>query len=242
MEVITSLSNPKIKEISKLRAKKYREKSGLFLAEGKHLYEEALHAGVLEQVVVREKSGILLKEGNVLYVTDEVMKKLSDTVSLLDVLSVCAMPKAKEISSNKVVMLDGVQDPGNIGTIIRTALSFGYKDLVLSENTVDIYNEKVVRSTQGAVFEINAVRCDLKEMIAKLKEKNYRIYGTALRNAKPLEEFRKEEKVALIFGNEGNGIREEILKETDGNIFIEMETFESLNVAVAAGICMYHFR
>lgn len=242
MDIITSLNNGTIKEIAKLKQRKYREKTGTFLAEGKHLYEEAKRCGIVKQVLLRADSGLNVEEESVLYVSDEVMHKLSDTVSLLDIITVCRIPKAKEVSGNKVIVLDGVQDPGNIGTIIRTAISFGYRDIILGASTVDIYNEKVVRSTQGALFEINAVRADLTKIIPELRQKGYHVYGTALQNGRPMREFVPVDKIVLVFGNEGNGVSDEVLSLTEKNIFIEMETFESLNVGVAAGIAMYYFK
>ncbi|MBR2684615.1 MAG: RNA methyltransferase [Erysipelotrichaceae bacterium] len=242
MDIITSLNNGTIKEIAKLKQIKYRKKTGTFLAEGKHLYEEARCCGIVKQVLLRADSGLNVEEESVLYVSDEVMHKLSDTVSLLDIITVCRIPKAKEVSGNKVIMLDGVQDPGNIGTIIRTAISFGYRDIILGTSTVDIYNEKVVRSTQGALFEINAVRADLTRIIPELRQKGYHVYGTALQNGRPMREFVPVDKIVLVFGNEGNGVSDEVLALTEKNIFIEMETFESLNVGVAAGIAMYYFK
>ena len=134
------------------------------------------------------------------------------------------------------------QDPGNVGTIIRTAYSFGFDAVVLSSNSVDLYGDKLIRSTQGALFHIPVFQNDLITVIAQLKKQNIPVYGTALRGGKGLSAFMPVKAVALVFGNEGNGVSEAVLNACDQNIFIEMESFESLNVAVAAGICMYHMR
>ncbi len=239
---ITSLNNSLIKETAKLKTKKMREETGLFLAEGEHLVKEAKAHGCLKQVFVRKEAADKYDYKDRILISDEIMKKLSDTVSLLDIVGVCYKPKEKEICSNKILILDNIQDPGNLGTLIRTAISFGYKDIIASLDTVDVYNEKVLRSTQGAIFQMNYLRKDLTEFIPELKNRGYKVYGTALENAIELHTYAKEEKMALILGNEGNGMRKEILKLTDSNIFIEIEGFESLNVAVAGAIVMYYFR
>lgn len=239
---ITSVTNNQVKELMKLKQRKFREETGLFIMEGAHLVQEAYMNNALEKVFVRKAVMDQYPYPNRIIVSDEVMKKIGETVSLLDIVGVCRMPKEETSLSSKIVMLDGVQDPGNLGTIIRTCVSFGYNDLFVSSGTVDPYNEKVLRSTQGAIFKIHYHKTDLLKQISELKAKGYSVYGTALSNGKPLATFAKKEKIALIFGNEGNGASKEVLAATDKNIFIEMNDFESLNVAVAAGITMYYFK
>ena len=242
MEVIRSLSNSNIKEYASLRNKKYRDQKQLFLAEGEHLCEEAYHAGILKRAVVSERKMGVYPYDDILYVTDEVMKKLTDTVSSSDIVGICSFPTETDIIGKKVLILDGVQDPGNLGTLIRTALSFGFADVFCSSDSADLYNEKVLRSTQGSSFRIRYRRTDLLKTVEKLKKEGYAVYGTSLQNGIALSSFEKTEKVAVILGNEGNGVRKKILDMCDKNIYVEMETFESLNVAVAGGIIMYHFR
>ena len=138
--------------------------------------------------------------------------------------------------------LDGVQDPGNVGTIIRTAVAFGFDQVLLSPDCADVYNEKCVRSTQGALFHIAISRIELIPALRSLKEKGVMVIATALHEAQPLSELPIVENVALVLGNEGQGIRPATLEICDQRAFIEMSSFESLNVAVAAGICLYRYR
>lgn len=241
METITSVNNSLIKETAKLKMKKYRDDAKLFLVEGEHLVKEAENAGLLTRVFINERHREKYSHPDAVYVTDEVIRKLSDTVSTIDMVGVCRVMSEKEELGKKLIVLDSVQDPGNLGTIIRTACSFGY-DVVASNDCCDVYNEKVIRSTQGSIFHINYLKRDLKPFLSELKREDYSVYGTALKGAKGLKTFEKKDKIALVVGNEGNGVRKEILEMTDENIFIEMEAFESLNVAVASAIIMYYFK
>ena len=170
------------------------------------------------------------------------MKKLSTTVSLIDVIGLCSFFNQNDNIGKKVVILDNVQDPGNVGTIIRTAIAFGINDIFLSFDSVDIYNEKLIRSSQGAIFKANVKNVNIMTLITKLKKDGYKIYGTTLNNAIGLQSFVNTNQIALVFGNEGQGISKAILDHCDERIFIEIKGFESLNVAIAAGICLYHFR
>jgi len=137
-------------------------------------------------------------------------------------------------------MLDDIQDPGNLGAIIRSAVAFNIDTIILSNNTVDLYNSKVIRSTQGMMFKLNIIRTDLKEMIKELKEKNYHILATNVTNGKNIKELEKTEKLCIIMGNEGNGVSQELLNMSDEYIYIKMnEECESLNVAVATSIILY---
>lgn len=236
---ITSLTNAKVKQWVKYKEKKHREQDRVFMIEGEHLLKEAYQAGLIDCILVEQGKEPLYYEFPIYVVTKEILKKLSNSVSGTWIMALCHYPEEQHIVGDKVVLLDGVQDPGNVGTILRTALSFSYDTVVLSNQSVDLYNDKVIRSTQGALFHLHVVRRDLKETIQELKEKGYTIYGTSLHEAKPLAEISSCERYALIMGNEGQGVSQEVLDLCDQNIYIEMDTFESLNVAVAAGICMY---
>ena len=243
MEIIRSQNNTKIKNWCKLHEKKYREKEQMFLIENEHLILEALQANLVDTLILLEDK---MKEfdfdGKKVVVSEEVMKKLKMSTSLPLCMALIRMPKFNEKIGNKIILCDDVQDPGNLGTMIRSAYSFGFDTFVVSRNSVDIYNDKVVRSTQGALFHMNVLRGDLVDFINKLKKEDYAVYATALKNAKGLSNFENKEKVALIFGNEGAGVSDKILEMADENIFIEMSRFESLNVAMACGICCYWFR
>lgn len=243
MMEINSLTNTKVKKWIRYKEKKYRDSDGKFLVEGEHLLEEAYHAGLLETIVM-VKNYVLndcFSDIETYIVSDEIMNKLSFHVSKEKVMGICNFPIEKGLG-NRIILLDGVQDPGNVGTIIRSALSFGFDSVVLSKQSADIYNDKVIRSTQGAMFHIPVYRKDILEVIHKLKEKNIPIHVTSLTNASPLKQVKKPESVALVFGNEGKGVSKEVIDLADECVYIEMDTFESLNVAVAAGICMYEYK
>lgn len=240
---ITSLTNAKVKQWAKYKEKKYREQEERFLIEGEHLIQEADREGLIEAIIVKSGKTHDFHHYPTYEVTRDILKKLSDSVSGTWIMAVCHYPQYDDNHIGKrIIVLDDVQDPGNVGTMIRTALSFGYDSVLLSNRSVDIYNEKVIRSTQGALFHIPVIRGNLMAMLTELKQRGIPLYATALRDAHCLSEVSKPEHFALIFGNEGRGVSEEVLNIADEKVFIEMKTFESLNVAVAAGICMYEFR
>lgn len=235
--MIESINNEQIKEIRKLKEKKYRDESNLFLVEGDHLVKEAYKAGCLQKLILTEDSYDFNVEK--LLVKDKVINSITD-MSNTKVIGVCKkLSKELDLSKN-VVILDGVQDPGNLGTIIRSCVAFNIENLVLSNETVDLYNSKVIRSTQGMNFHINIVRDDLKNVISLLKENNYTIYGTNVVNGIDVKDVKNSNKYAIILGNEGNGISDEVNALVDKNIYIKMnEKCESLNVAVSGSIILY---
>jgi len=240
MEVITSLDNKRIKNASKLLNKKYRDEEAKFLIEGEHLVEEAYKAGILLEVFMCEDMDMKLDVPTT-YVTYDVIKKLSNTVNPQRIVGVAKKLEEKELG-NKILVLDDIQDPGNLGTIIRSSLAFGIDSIVLSPNTVDMYNDKVLRSSEGMIFHINIVRRDLFELIDKLKEDNYEILGTSVSVGMYVDKVELNNKYALIMGNEGNGVHEEILDMCDNYLYIPMNNkVESLNVAVATSIILYEF-
>ena len=154
-------------------------------------------------------------------------------------MGVCKKIEEQEIGS-KILILDDVQDPGNLGTIIRSAVAFNVDTIVLSKNTVDLYNSKVLRATQGLIFHVNIIVRDLKEFVPFLKQNNYTIYGTRVTHGKSLKDIYKSKKFAIIVGNEGSGLSDEMIELTDEFIYIEMNSnCESLNVGVATSIILY---
>ena len=236
--VITSITNNKIKKYLKLKNKKYRDIDKLFLIEGEHLVLEAIKSNRLVDLLVLEDTNIDI-DFNYTYTTFDILKKLSSLESVPKMIGVCKYLESKEISSNKVLILDGVQDPGNLGTIIRSSLAFDVHDIVLSLNTVDIYNEKVIRSTQGMLFKVNIIRSDLETIIKDLKNKGYLILGTDVNLGVDVRDI-KFEKMALVMGNEGQGVSQSIKKMCDKNLYIKMnKDVESLNVGVATSILLY---
>ena len=175
-------------------------------------------------------------------VSEPIMRKLSASVSGTHLIAVCRFLRIQPQQERRVLLLDGVQDPGNIGTLIRTAVSFSFDAVYCSYESADLYNEKVIRSTQGALFHIPVIRTDLGEQIASLRSDGFEIIATALRDAHPMAEVLPQEKMAFILGNEGSGVSEALQTQSDLCMKIEMNGFESLNVAVAGGIVMYRYR
>lgn len=236
--LITSLENNKIKKYIKLKNKKYRDLEQLFLVEGEHLVKEAYSANLLVDLLVLENYEIDL-DFDYTTVTKNIMSKLSDMESIPRVIGVVKFIPIKEHLGNKVLLLDDIQDPGNLGTIIRSSLAFGVTDIILNLNSVDLYNDKVVRSSQGMIFKMNIKRYDLKEVILDLKNNDYLILGTNVNNGIDVCEVNPL-KFALIMGNEGNGVKKELLDLCDKNLYIKMnDECESLNVGVATSILLY---
>ncbi len=158
-------------------------------------------------------------------------------------MAICSMQSLEITQHNRLLLLDRIQDPGNLGTLLRSALAFDFDGVILGEGCVDLYNEKVIRSTQGAIFKLAIQHQCLTEVIKTLKEQGVQVYGTSLQNGKPLREIEATTKMAFILGNEGSGVSKELLALTQQNIFIEMgEKIESLNVSIAGSIIMYQFR
>ncbi len=236
--LITSLDNSKIKKYLKLKNKKYRDQEKLFLIEGEHLVKEAIKSNKLVDLLVLENTLIDI-DFDYTYVTREIIKNLSNLESIPKMIGVVKFLDSKEITNNKVLILDGIQDPGNLGTIIRSSLAFNVKDIVLSLNSVDIYNEKVIRSTQGMIFKVNIIREDLIKVITDLKKKDYLILGTNVKNGIDVKEINTS-KFALVMGNEGKGVSLEISNLCDQNLYIKINSnVESLNVGVATSILLY---
>lgn len=234
----TSINNPKIKDLRKLNTKKYRDQENLFLVEGYHLVKEAYNKGVVKEIIALEGEKIDLGT-NISYATKEVLKSLSTLETPQNVIAVCKKNETNEIG-NKVLALDNIQDPGNLGTIIRSAVAFNIDTILLNNESVDLYNSKVIRASQGMMFHVNIIRTNLKEKIKELKENNYQILATNVTNGKNIKELEKKEKICIIMGNEGNGVADDILNLSDEFVYIKMNSnCESLNVGVATSIILY---
>ena len=229
--MISSVDNPKIKTLLKLKQAKYRKQEQMFIVEGAHLVSEARLAGVLiEAYTIEEKTGYI-------HVSESVMKKLCNTDTVVKELGLCKMLSKSEIT-DRVLILDGVQDPGNMGSLMRSACAFGFDTLFIGTGSVDIYNDKLIRSSQVAIFKLNFLFGNVCDFVNNLKHK---VYGTNVIKGIPLKEVKKEDKLAIILGNEGNGISNEVNSLGLDNIFIPMRNTESLNVAVAGSIILYEF-
>ena len=232
----TSINNEHIKHIKKLNQKKYRDEYNEFIIEGEHLVKEAYKNNVLKELILEENTNLKL-DVKTSYVTENVLKYISDLSNPPKVIGICKK-LGKNAIGDRILILDGVQDPGNLGTIIRSSVSFNIGTIVLSTDTVDLYNSKVLRATQGILFNINIIIEELKPFIKTLK--GYKIYGTKVNGGKSLKNVEKVKKFAIIMGNEGNGVKTDILDMCSDYIYIDMnKSCESLNVGVATSIILY---
>ena len=233
----TSVDNKKKKNIKKLNTKKYRDEFNEFIIEGEHLILEANKHGFLKEVILEENTNLDIDVPKS-FVTHNVLKYISDLDNPSKMIGICTKIPKKDIG-NKIVILDGVQDPGNLGTIIRSSVAFNV-DTIICENCVDLYNSKVIRATQGMLFNINIYEDNITNLIKKLSNNGYKIYGTKVNGGKSLKSVERCEKFAIIMGNEGTGVREEVLDLCSEYLYINMnENCESLNVGVATSIILY---
>lgn len=236
--IYTSTDNKKIKELKKLNIKKYRDQSNSFLVEGEHLVLEAYKKGLLEELFLEENTKLDL-DVKTSYLSRNVIKFISELDNPSNIIGLCKKVEEKEIG-NKVLVLDDIQDPGNFGTIIRSAVAFNINTIVVSNNTVDLYNSKVIRASQGMLFNINIIRRDLNVFVPELKKEGYQIYATKVNGGKSLKTIEKMEKFAIIMGNEGAGVSDNLMFLADEYLYIDMNSnCESLNVAVATSIILY---
>lgn len=236
--LITSLDNKKIKEIAKLKQKKYRDIENKFIIETENLIKEAYLEDKLEEVYLLENQQLSFNVNcPVNYITDKVMNKIK-SINTSKALAVVTKIDSKEYIGKKYLMLDKISDPGNLGTIIRSAVAFQIDTIIVSEDCCDIYNDKVIRATEGAIFKINIVKENLIEAISNFEKLNIPVYGTDVNNGTDVTTIDKD-SFCIIMGNEGQGIREEIKSKLTKNIYIKTKTVESLNVAVATSIILY---
>lgn len=243
MNVITSLDNEKVKMLKKLQKKKYRDEYNLFIVEGEHLAIEAFRAGVLEELILEEGTDLPFPSPYGYY-SREVLSKISALDTPSSVMALCRKRDrdGEEVEGNRILVLDDIQDPGNLGTIIRSALAFGVTTIVLSEETVDLYNPKVLRATQGMIFHTNIIVRNVYDWVRMIKASDFKVYGTCVDGGVDVKSLIPDdkEKFVLIVGNEGNGVKRRILDLCDENLYIEMNAdVESLNVAVATSILLY---
>ncbi|HFU4450399.1 TPA: TrmH family RNA methyltransferase [Streptococcus suis] len=245
MEIIRSKSNNLVKQIKKLQQKKYRTSS--YLIEGWHLLEEAVKAGVsIEHVLVLEEYVDRVSQlEKVTVVSPEIMQDLADSKSPQGVVAQLALPSQElpDQLKGKFLVLEDVQDPGNVGTIIRTADAAGFDGVFLTDKSADIYNMKVLRSMQGSHFHLPIYRLPIEDILSTLKNNQVEILATTL-SSKSVDyrEVSPEASFALVMGNEGQGISDFVSAEADQLVHITMPgQAESLNVAIAAGILVFSF-
>ncbi len=235
---IESTQNQKVKDWCKLKEKKTRDETNLFLVEGDHLLQEALKKQVVKEIIATD---ICYQSEKIPFyeVTEAVIKKMSSQVSSTKVIAVCEKIKPREIKGN-VCLLDNIQDPGNLGTIIRSCVAFQIDTLIVSPDTVDPYNEKVIRASEGMLFSLNIKKQDIAKSIEELKQKGYIVFGTNVQNGTDLRQMTIPQKYAIIMGNEGVGLKKELQEQCNENIYIPIhKNCESLNVGVATSIIFY---
>lgn len=255
MKHIMSINNPQIKSWRKLQNKKERMKTKKYLIEGFHLIEEAIKSEKhsINKIIVREdivdlpESKEIIKEfnkNNLIIITKQIAEGISATESNQGIFAEMDIPVREEKIEiqGPFLFLDAVQDPGNVGTMIRTADAAGFQGLILGKGTVDLYNDKTIRAAQGSHFHLEIYQADLAGFIQAFKNQSYPVFGTALnQDAKSYKEITTDSPFALILGNEGAGMSDEINELVDQNIYIPMKgQTESLNVAIAASILMFY--
>lgn len=233
-KAITSSDNKTYKEL--IKYKKGDSKEGLFLVEGKDLVDEAIKANCLVSLIMPLDTKAPWADYQIYGLKESLYRQLSTYQSLPSCIGLC-QKKMESNVGDKVIYLDGIQDPGNCGTMIRTALSFHYSGVVLSTDCVSLYNSKTVQSTKGALFHLPIDRRNLTEFA----KKGYHIYLTTLDGIDERKIQSLEKPFVLVFGNEGHGVRESY-QSLGQKLKIEMSGIDSLNVAVASGIFMYRFK
>lgn len=249
---ITSLHNAAIKQVKELQQKKAaRKKQGLFVVEGTRAVKEIpAKAGLVQYVVVTEKLQAEvpahLETVKCYVVTEEIFAKISETASPQGMMAVVKMPQYTledvALTEGAYLILENLQDPGNLGTIIRSAHAFGFKAIFMTKGCTDVYSPKVVRATMSSLFYMPLIteQC-IEELATAFKAAHIPLYVTALQEGSvPVQSIRFTEQAALIIGNEGNGVSEACLQQADHTMIIPMPGgAESLNASVAAAICMY---
>lgn len=256
MQVITSKENEIIKNIRKLKDKKYRDQQNEYVIEGIKIIKEAIiekaniHLIVvcedcIEENSIDQKTLYEIAKYKVVYVTKKIFETLTDVVSPQGVLAIIEkgqQEKNIDYTKDLIIVLDDIRDPGNLGSILRTIDSAGLGQIILSGNTVDIYNPKVVRSTMGAMFRLNIIETnDLIGKIKEIKKHKYKMVATSLETNESIYDLNFSKKV-IVIGNEATGISKDILEIADIKAKIPMiGKTESLNASVATGIIVYEY-
>ena len=245
MTIITSKANSVVKNAKKLHQKKYRKSA--YLIEGWHLFEEAVQAGVtIEKVFALESyRDQLVAFPQTIWVSEEILLDLADTQTPQGIVAVIQKEEVglPDLHQGKYLFLEDVQDPGNVGTMIRTADAAGFTGVIVSDKSADIYSLKTLRSMQGSHFHLPIYRMPVATFVEEAKKSNLPILATTLsRESKDYRELSPLENFVLVMGNEGQGISSVMAESADQLVHIGMKgRAESLNVAVAAGILMFYF-
>ena len=244
MTIITSKSNSVIKNAKKLHQKKYRKSS--YLIEGWHLFEEAVQAGAkIERIFTLSEYGEKLTDyPQTVFVTEEILLDLADSQTPQGIVAIVQKEEEQlpDFTSGKYLFLEDVQDPGNVGTMIRTADAAGFSGVIVSSKSADIYSLKTLRSMQGSHFHVPIYRMAVETFVEEAKKGNLPILATTLsQNSKDYRELAQLEDFALVMGNEGQGISPFMTNQADQLVHITMKgQAESLNVAIASGILMFY--
>ena len=238
--MIESVNNEKAKYYKKLRDKKFILEFNKYIVEGEHLVGEAYKAGVLEEILCSDDC--LFTDIKCVKLSPKVMRYISNLQSVPRVMGVVKFEQSSQIRGRKIVILDNVQDPGNVGTIIRSALAFNVDTVIFSSDSVTLFNDKMVRASEGTIFNMNVVRMDLKDAIDIIKSNGIKLYYADMYGKENLDDMLVSE-YALVLGSEGQGISNYIKEVSDSSIRIPINSScESLNVSVSGGIIMYKFR
>lgn len=253
MKRIESASNAWLKQIKKLELKKYRDNQNEYIIDGEHLVEEALTYDIKLKWILTTDDGLetyshliaQVAEEKIVILTPELLKQLSTLKTPQNIMAIVEKENDFELSKDKhILVLDQVQDPGNLGTMIRTADAAGFGGVILSKGCTDLYSEKAQRAMQGSQFHL-PIMTDvvLSEWIEKAKAEGIIVAATALdESAETYKKLESKNQTAIVMGNEGQGVSREVLDLATKKVYIPMKgNSESLNVAVAAGIIMFHF-
>jgi len=254
--IITSKDNETIKHIRKLKEKKYRDEFGEYIVEGIKLINEAIEEEQDVKTIIvcdncnkaeeiNQNSMYEVAKHKCVYVDEKVFHSITEVQNPQGILAVVGKQnKEKEIDFGEdlIVVLDDIQDPGNLGTILRTVDSVGLKQIIVSKKSGDVYNSKVVRSTMGAIFRVNVIESDnLVETIKQIKKHKFEVVSTSLDTDKSMYDI-EYKKTVIVIGNEANGVSQEIQEMSDKKIKIPMlGKTESLNASVATGIVLYEY-
>lgn len=241
IQYITSRKNKIVIDTIALRENRISQEKQLFIIEGEHLLEMASRANNIKYILTNKHINNVDQDIDQYIVTDDILDKISFNKSAPKVICVCKYINNKVDVGETLIYLDGIQDPGNLGTILRSSLAFSIYNILLSNDSVNKYNEKSIQASQGAIFNLNIRSSSIADLM-DLKKQGYKIVVTTLaNNAISLNNFNFDmsAKYIFVFGNEGQGIKKEIIDLADYNVFIEMKNIDSLNVAIAASILMY---
>lgn len=234
------LTNLDIKLIKKLKNKKYRRSEGLFLVEGSKLCEEALNSSYTIKYTLTSNEFKYNDFPNVCIVDSKILESISTVETAQDIICVCEIPtNTNSFPLGNSLILDGLQDPGNVGTLIRSAIAFNFEDIYFID-CPDIYSEKIVRASMGAIFKIKPHIISRDELIAN-KKNICDILLSAILNGKDLSEIHLiSKRIGVIIGNEGNGVSKQLIDACDKTITLPMSgKIESLNASIAGSIIMF---